>query len=164
MLSTVARRATSVSKAPLQLKEASAQLLPPIPLYRALLRSHRKLPEDMRFMGDSYVKSDNPIHIIGFLSQWKLYLDEVRGQTATAAAAAVAEGGSVQNPFAGRPLNTDFFEKLSDEQAGQMYELMHATREIWKTPDELEAQAVQEEIGSAVGDGPVGGESGKENK
>lgn len=33
-------------------------------------------------------------------------------------------------------------------------------------PDELEAQAVQEEIGSAVGDGDgsVGSESGKEEK
>jgi hypothetical protein len=31
-------------------------------------------------------------------------------------------------------------------------------------PDELEAQAVQEEIGSAVGDGAVGSESGNENK
>ncbi|KAI5449028.1 hypothetical protein NCC49_005678 [Naganishia albida] len=157
MLPTIARSATSVSRAPLKLKDASAQLLPPIPLYRALLRSHRSLPEEMRYIGDSYVKSefrrtqstDNPIHIIGFLSQWKLYLDEVRAEAAR-------EKGEGAKPFSGRPLNTEFFEKLSDEQAGQMYELMHATRDIWKTPDELEAQAVQEEIGSSVGDGQTG--------
>jgi hypothetical protein len=35
---------------------------------------------------------------------------------------------------------------------------------VYVRPDELEAQAVQEEIGSAVGDGTVGSESGNENK
>lgn len=48
-------------------------LLPPIPLYRRLLRGHRKhLPPEMRVLGDEYVKSefrahrnvDNPIHIV----------------------------------------------------------------------------------------------------
>ncbi|GHJ90468.1 hypothetical protein NliqN6_6870 [Naganishia liquefaciens] len=159
MLATLVRSASSVSQAPLKLKDASAQLLPPIPLYRALLRSHRALPEEMRYIGDSYVKAefrrtrgtDNPIHIIGFLSQWKVYLDEVRGQTGRAS-------GKGARPFSGRPLNTEFFEKLSDEQAGQMYELMHATRDIWKTPDELEAQAVQQEEGVATEDRKTGKE------
>jgi hypothetical protein len=49
--------------------------------------------------------TDNPIHIIGFLSQWKLYLDEVRGQVAR-------EQGEGAKPFSGRPLNTEFFEKV----------------------------------------------------
>ena len=48
-------------------------LLPPIPLYRRLLRGHRKhLPPEMRLLGDEYIKSefrahrgvDNPIHIV----------------------------------------------------------------------------------------------------
>ena len=48
-------------------------LLPPIPLYRRLLRGHRKhLPPEMRVLGDEYVKAefrahrgvDNPIHIV----------------------------------------------------------------------------------------------------
>jgi hypothetical protein len=48
-------------------------LLPPIPLYRRLLRVHRKkLPAEMRLLGDEYVKSefrahrnvDNPIQIV----------------------------------------------------------------------------------------------------
>ena len=63
--------------------EASDMLLPPIPLYRALLRVHRKLPAEMRSLGDDYVKSEfrrhqkisNPLHIVGFCSQWKMYLD-----------------------------------------------------------------------------------------
>lgn len=50
-------------------------LLPPIPLYRRILRVHRKkLPSEMRLLGDEYVKSefrahrssDNPIHIVRF--------------------------------------------------------------------------------------------------
>lgn len=48
-------------------------LLPPIPLYRRLLRTHRRfLPKDMRLLGDEYVKTefrahrkvDNPVHIV----------------------------------------------------------------------------------------------------
>lgn len=48
-------------------------LLPPIPLYRRLLRAHRKcLPRDMRLLGDEYIKSEfrahrtteNPVHIV----------------------------------------------------------------------------------------------------
>jgi hypothetical protein len=47
-------------------------LLPPIPLYRRLLRAQRKLPGDMRVLGDEYIKSEfrahrnveNPLHIV----------------------------------------------------------------------------------------------------
>jgi hypothetical protein len=53
-------------------KPAPLALLPPIPLYRRLLRAHRKLPSDMRLLGDEYVKSEfrahreieNPAHIV----------------------------------------------------------------------------------------------------
>ena len=93
-------------------------------LYRRLLRVHRTLPDEMRFMGDSYVKSefrltrktDNPLHIIGLLSQWKKYLDDLQ------------EGG-----VEGRRLDVDSMDRLSVEQVGQLYELMHATKEVWKS-------------------------------
>lgn len=48
-------------------------LLPPIPLYRRLLRAHRKhLPAEMRILGDEYIKAefrahrkvDNPAHLV----------------------------------------------------------------------------------------------------
>ena len=85
----------------------------------------------MRFMGDSYVKSefrltrssDNPLHIIAFLSQWKQYLDELESS------AAEKDG----KPWAGRKLDTEKFEQFSPEQVGQLYELMHATKDVWKT-------------------------------
>ena len=48
-------------------------ILPPLPLYRRLLRAHRQfLPPDMRILGDQYIKSEfrlhknveNPMHIV----------------------------------------------------------------------------------------------------
>jgi hypothetical protein len=54
-------------------KPAPAALLPPIPLYRRLLRSHRKrLGVEERVLGDMYVKAefrahrdvDNPVQIV----------------------------------------------------------------------------------------------------
>ena len=55
------------------MRPAPMALLPPIPLYRRLLRAHRKhLPAEMRLLGDEYVKSEfrahreveNPMHIV----------------------------------------------------------------------------------------------------
>lgn len=52
---------------------APMPLLPPIPLYRRLLRAHRKfLPAEMRLLGDEYIKSEfrahrnveNPAHLV----------------------------------------------------------------------------------------------------
>jgi len=131
MRSTMLRLAESVSKTPLNLKEASAALYPPIPLYRRLLRAHRNLPQDMRPLGDSYVKSEfrrhreitNPAHIIGFLSQWKVYLDQI------------PYGEHARN-FSGKRLDPTVFEKMSSEQLGQLYELMHAAKDVWKPVEE----------------------------
>lgn len=70
------------------LKPVPPALLPPIPLYRRLLRAHRKcLPKEMRLLGDEYVKAefrahrsiDNPVHIVGFLSEWQQYAQMVEG-------------------------------------------------------------------------------------
>lgn len=83
----------------------------------------------MRFMGDAYVKSefratrdtDNPVHIVAFLTQWKAYLEEIqRG----------AVGGT---KWDGRKLDAEVLDSLNQEQIGQLYELMHATKDVWKT-------------------------------
>lgn len=130
----------------------SLPLHPNTSLYRRLLRAHRKLPVEMRYMGDSYVKSefrstkdtDNPLHIMAFLTQWKSYLDELE--------VALTEPGK----WDGRKLDHEVMESLSSEQVGQLYELMHATGDVWKTcvvdtapadsrPEELEAAAKKAE-------------------
>jgi hypothetical protein len=49
-------------------------LLPPIPLYRRVLRAQRKLPPELRVLGDQYIKAEfrahrnveNPLHIVSF--------------------------------------------------------------------------------------------------
>jgi hypothetical protein len=125
---------------------------PRLRLYRRLLRVHRYLPDDMRFMGDSYVKSefrltrdtDNPLHIIAFLSQWKVYLDQIESSILADASASTtdpkgkgkASGAGVgvgSEMWRGRKLDTTEFEKMSAEQVGQLYELMHATKDVWKS-------------------------------
>lgn len=59
------------------MKAVPPALLPPIPLYRRILRGHRKyLPREMRLLGDEYVKSEfrahkdveNPMHIVRTLA------------------------------------------------------------------------------------------------
>ncbi|KAL4791020.1 hypothetical protein BDV19DRAFT_371287 [Aspergillus venezuelensis] len=97
------------------LTEALA-LLPPIPLYRRILRVHRrKLDPEMRVLGDSYVKSEfrahksteNPLHIIGFLTEWQLYAQKLEGDM-----------------WKGEKLDKAKLDKMSDQQLGQLYELM----------------------------------------
>ncbi|KAG8892528.1 acetate non-utilizing protein 9 [Tulasnella sp. 403] len=65
---------------------------------------------------------------MGFLSQWKLYLDEL-------------ESTSDVKTFRGKPLDPTLLERMSAEQIGQLYELMHATKNVWKTPEELAKQS-----------------------
>ncbi|KAL5000363.1 succinate dehydrogenase assembly factor 3, mitochondrial [Aspergillus recurvatus] len=97
------------------LSEALA-LLPPIPLYRRILRVHRKkLDPEMRILGDSYVMSEfrahrgteNPLHIIGFLTEWQLYAQKLEGDS-----------------WIGEKLDQGKLDKMSDQQLGQLYELM----------------------------------------
>jgi hypothetical protein len=62
------------------LSEALA-LLPPLQLYRRILRVHRKLDPELRVLGDSYVKkefqahrsAENPLHIVR-LDRWSIGL------------------------------------------------------------------------------------------
>ncbi|RXK40667.1 acetate non-utilizing protein 9, mitochondrial [Tremella mesenterica] len=168
MYPSLLRRASASAPLPLSLQQASAQLIPPIPLYRRLLRIHRHLTPEMRFMGDSYIKSefrltrktDNPLHIIAFLSQWKVYLDQLQSDLGLGSSSTITSDrrpniGVLENEsdlptdgqrrgekvWRGRKLNMDGLEKMSAEQVGQLYELMHATKHVWKSSDQLEEQA-----------------------
>ncbi|KAK7461937.1 hypothetical protein VKT23_008369 [Stygiomarasmius scandens] len=128
MRRSLLRLAESVSSKPLKLQDSNASLLPPIPLYRRLLRAHRYLVPEMRSLGDDYVKAEfrrhrevtNAVQIIGFLSQWQTYLDQM-------------PKGAGGEEFRGKKLDTIMFEKMSTEQLGQLYELKNATKEVWKS-------------------------------
>lgn len=95
-------------------------------LFRRILRAHRHLAVDLRYMGDGYVKAGallpllclprcihipsaefrrhktvtNPVHIIGFLSQWKVYLDSIPA------------GPDAKN-FTGKKLDATVYEKVA---------------------------------------------------
>jgi len=66
---------------------------------------------------------------MGFLLEWNKYLHHLRDQLA---------GGNTDH-YRGQKMEETMFEKMSNEQLGQLYELMHASKDIWKpveTPSE----------------------------
>jgi len=72
----------------------------------------------MRVLGDEYVRAefrlhrdiDNPVHIVGFLTEWQLYAQALEGDS-----------------WRGEKLEGKI-EKMNDEQVGQLYELMRMIR------------------------------------
>ena len=52
---------------------------------------------------------DNPLHIVGFLTQWQEYGQKLEGDS-----------------WKGEKLDMTLLDKMSDQQIGQMYELMQA--------------------------------------
>ncbi|KAL6707431.1 hypothetical protein ACN47E_004210 [Coniothyrium glycines] len=110
-------------------RPAPAALLPPLPLYRRILRSHRKrLQLEERLLGDMYVKAefrahkdiDNPVQIIGFLSEWQMYCQMLEGEA-----------------WKDAKMDKTKIDKMSDQQIGQLYELMQQI----KTQAEADAEA-----------------------
>jgi len=85
------------------------------------------LPFEMRSLGDDYVKSEfrrhrdvmNPVYVMGFLTQWKMYLDQL-------------PAGPDARAYSGKKLDPTIFEKMLPEQLAQLYEVMHVTKDVWK--------------------------------
>lgn len=102
-------------------RKASQPLLPPLQLYRRILREHRNLPQVQRELGDQYVKNefklhkstDNPLYIVGFLASWQDYLHMITNGR--------WEEGT---------LSSEFLDKMSPEQITQLYELMKETTNL----------------------------------
>jgi hypothetical protein len=126
-------------------------LLPPLPLYRRLLRIHRKkLDPEQRVFGDTYLKAefkrhkdiDNPLHIVGFLTEWQQYGQQIEG-----------------DGWKDERIDQEVVDKMSDQQVGQMYELMLAIQKRGRdsVDEEIEEQEGQvlkamEEAQKKVGD------------
>lgn len=122
-----ARSLMASAVTPRGFRPSPTALLPPLPLYRRLLRAHRKfLPAEMRVLGDEYIKAefrahrnvDNPVHIIGFLTEWQLYAQKIEGDS-----------------WIGEKLDPAKIEKMNDEQLAQLYELMRAIRRRGENED-----------------------------
>lgn len=94
----------------------------PLQLYRSILRLHKQLPPDLKFLGNQYVKSEfrrhkdsKPEFVNGFIAEWKNYRDSLEAQ--------------VRNRHkVGSKL--DELDAFSPEQLGQLLELKQATKEI----------------------------------
>lgn len=77
-------------------------------------------------MGDQYVKAefkqhkdtDNPLYIVGFLTQWQDYLRQLD-----------------TGEWAQGKMLKDEFDKMLPEQVHQLYELMQATQRIGEDDD-----------------------------
>ncbi|SCU98963.1 LAME_0G01244g1_1 [Lachancea meyersii CBS 8951] len=90
-------------------------LLPPLQLFRRILREHRNLPAAQRELGDQYVKNEfklhkdtsNPLHIVGFLASWQDYLHII-----------------TQGQWQEATLSAEVLDKMSPDQVTQLYELM----------------------------------------
>lgn len=96
-------------------------LLPPLKLYRRILRAHYKyLDPQSRKLGDDYVKSefdlhkkmDSPVQIIAFLSSWQKYAELLEG-----------------NNWKNEKLDMKLISTMSDDQVIQLYELMQAAKD-----------------------------------
>lgn len=130
-------RAVSRRLASHQSKDRSV-LLPPLMLYRRILRAHRALPEVQRSIGDKYVKNefqlhrdvDNPLHIVGFLTSWQDYLHMI-------------SNGKWQEGT----MSKSTLEKMSPEQVGQLYELMKETERVRSGETEGKAEDGQDNSG-----------------
>ncbi|KAF8978769.1 acetate non-utilizing protein 9 [Entomortierella lignicola] len=148
-------------------------LIPPLTLYRQILRAHRvHLPPQFRILGDGYVKAefhrhkdvDNPLYIVGFLEQWQEYLDHVisastkKQQNKASSSSSSIHGSEVtlqdsreatlqqiiaQGNAFGKRLDPALLDKMTDQQLGQLYELRKETKGL-QTPQELEEIAKEE--------------------
>ncbi|KAI4194198.1 MAG: hypothetical protein LQ346_003736 [Caloplaca aetnensis] len=84
----------------------------------------------MRVLGDEYMKSEfrahrnieNPIHIVGFLKEWQMYAQQVEGDS-----------------WLGDKMDKERIDKMSDQQLGQLYELMQAIQKQGREDPDGEA-------------------------
>lgn len=115
---------TSSVMALLGKQKGAAPLLPPLALYRRILRAHRThLPADFRQLGDQYVKhefqqhrsTDNPLYIVGFLTSWQDYWHQL-----------------VNDSWNEGSLTKEQLEKMSSDQQLQLYLLMKETQSVAK--------------------------------
>lgn len=105
-------------------------------LYRGIFRAHRRMPEDMRTLGDTYVRSEFKLHkpvtngtqLDAFFNAWQQYLDQMlrtsrRKDTINAGAFDDKEGALEIGFGTHLPSNLE----LSDDQKEQLEKLREET-------------------------------------
>ncbi|KAJ2493826.1 hypothetical protein IWW37_000212 [Coemansia sp. RSA 2050] len=123
----------------------------PLHLYRSILRVHRYMPREMRFVGDQYVRSEFRSHrsvsdkrfLEPFFAQWTSYLHLLQEQTDRKAAGGSADSGSTRH--IGKDLDPHVADMLEDDKAEQLLELHNASIGL----DEQPKPDMRREVGSA---------------
>ncbi|XP_002161469.1 succinate dehydrogenase assembly factor 3, mitochondrial [Hydra vulgaris] len=95
-------------------------------LYRQILKLHRYLPNDLKKLGDQYVKEEfrrhkgaNQLQAYEFMTEWKFYCDTLQKQI------------TLPPSSLGVPLDPEKVNSLSQEQLGQLFHLQQeATKKI----------------------------------
>lgn len=97
-------------------------------LYKAILRLHRSLPQDLQELGTDYVRSEfrrhkkcSPMEAQLFMTEWSGYAVDLAKQIRSEAML------KTRNSY-GRNLAQEELDKLRDEQIVQLYELMRSSR------------------------------------
>jgi hypothetical protein len=97
-------------------------------LYRSLLRLHRHLPPDIRYVGDKYVRDEWRLHrgvsdpglLVAFFTAWRDYGQALAPQIQ----AQRSSGSSPPDPLAlGKALTESDLDAFTPEQVGQLHEL-----------------------------------------
>lgn len=93
-------------------------------LYKRILQLHRHMPEELRHMGDQYVKEEfkrhkrvTPVQTVNFLTEWSTYAKTLSKQLAEKSTDAY-----------GRPLRSDELDNFNEEQAEQLLRLYHTSK------------------------------------
>ncbi|KAL9888364.1 succinate dehydrogenase assembly factor 3 [Glossina fuscipes fuscipes] len=95
-------------------------------LYKTVLRLHRGLPEELKELGDKYVRDEfrrhlkcSPMEAQLFMTEWAKYAATITKQL-----------GIKGKPFGklGDELDAECVEMLNDDQVVQLYELMLAAK------------------------------------
>ncbi|KAJ2455065.1 hypothetical protein GGF42_003492 [Coemansia sp. RSA 2424] len=109
----------------------------PLRLYRSILRTHRLMPREMRFVGDQYVRSEFRSHravsdrrfLEPFFAQWTSYLHLLQEQTGRKAV-----DGRLATDI-GKHLEPHVADMLEDDKAEQLLELHQASVGLDKQPE-----------------------------
>lgn len=104
-------------------------------LYRSILRAHKRyLPQEMKGLGDSYVKSEFKMfkkvtdegQLTAFFSEWNQYMDQLMQTARRKESISAGSLESSSNSAFGKHLSADI--SLTDEQMDQLQKLKEETK------------------------------------
>jgi hypothetical protein len=111
-------------------------------LYRSILRAHKRyLPQEMKGLGDSYIKSEfnmfkkvkDEVQLSQFFSEWNQYLDQLMQTARRKESISAGSLESSSDSAFGKHLSADI--SLTDEQMSQLQKLKEETEQAGR-PDQ----------------------------